>query len=171
VEPSKARQRNTYWKKLKHHKLVTNATVYISGHVLQKGVGFLLLPLWARFLTPDDYGITGTLAAYSGVLSAILMMGLYGAVVRHYFDYENDLENQKEYITSVLLFQIIVAFIIILLLDVSGPVLWKYFTAGNIPFRPYVRLMLWTVYIGIVIQIPLAIYRAQQKARAYVIIQ
>jgi len=47
-------------------------------------VSFLLIPLWARFLTPEDYGITGTLLAYSGVLSTVLewaCMGLLCATI------------------------------------------------------------------------------------------
>lgn len=159
------------WQQVRQHKLITNAGAYVSGYVLQKAVGFLLIPLWARFLTPTDYGITGTLLAYSGILSTVLAMGLHGAVVRHYYDYASDTAKQKSYVSSLILFQIIVPGVIVLILSVLGPALWSRFTAGTIPFDPYVRIALWTVYVDLLAQIPIALYQAQQQARQFVAVQ
>ncbi len=166
----KTEEIDAYWRRIKQHKLITNAAAYISGHIVQKAIAFLLLPLWVRFLTPEDYGITGTLTAYAGVLSALLLMGLHGAAVRHYFD-TDDLRQQKSYISTVILFQVVVSLIVVLILDTLGATLWEQFTANIIPFDPYVRLMLWTTFTAVTGQIPLAVYRAQQKAKEYVFIQ
>lgn len=156
------------WDKLKRYKFITNAGAYISSNVLLKAAGFLLTPLWARFLTPADYGITGTLGAYSGVLTTLLMMGLHGAVVRQYYDYMDDPESQKSYVTSVTLFQLLVSGVVVLLLNIWGPALWARFTTGRIPFDPYVRFMLLSACVATWIAIPQSLYQAQQKARSYV---
>jgi O-antigen/teichoic acid export membrane protein len=160
-----------FWQRTRPSKLTKDAGLYISGNLFQKAASFLLLPLWARFLTPQDYGITGTLAAYGGILSALLMLGLNGSVVRHYYSYLNDTEKQKQYISSVLVFLIVIAGAIIFILNLWGPVLWPRYTSNIIPFDPYVRLMLWTTYAALLFQIVLDIYRAQQKSRTYVGLQ
>ena len=159
------------WQRTRPSKLTKDAGLYISGNLFQKAASFLLLPLWARFLTPQDYGITGTLTAYGGVLSALLMLGLNGSVVRHYYSYLNDTEKQKQYISSVLVFLVVIAGAVILFLNFWGSLLWQRYTSNIIPFDPYVRLMLWTTYAGLLFQIVLDIYRAQQKSRTYVGLQ
>jgi O-antigen/teichoic acid export membrane protein len=156
------------WRRFKRYRFIVNAGAYISSNILLQAAGFLLTPLWARFLTPSDYGITGTLSAYSGVLSTLLMMSLHGAVTRHYYDYMDDTEGQKSYVTSVTLFQMLVSGVIVFLLNLWGPTLWARFTTGKIPFDPYVRLVLLSSCISTWIMIPQALYQAQQKARNYV---
>jgi O-antigen/teichoic acid export membrane protein len=160
-----------YWSRLKQHRLVTTASVYVSGYVIQKAVSFLLIPIWARFLTPQDYGITGTLLAYGGVLAVVLGLGLSGAVVRHYYDYTADHARLTRYITSVILFQIVGPGLLVLALDAWGAALWARFTANTIPFHPYVRVMLWATYVDMLSQIPISLYQAQQRARQFVYVQ
>ncbi|MCO6451621.1 MAG: polysaccharide biosynthesis protein [Caldilineales bacterium] len=158
------------WERRRQRGLVVVASAYVSGYVLQKGIGFLLIPIWARFLTPEDYGITGTLTAYAGVLSTILGLGLYAATVRHYHD-SDDVESRKSYVSSIMLFQLVVAGIAVLAMSAFGESAWTLLTADTIPFQPYVPIVLWTTYIDLLIQIPLALYQTQQKAKQYVSMQ
>jgi len=159
------------WLQIKNHKLISNAGLYVSGEILQKGVAFLLVPIWARFLTPHDYGIIGTLAAFSGVLLTLFVMGLQGAVVRYFYDYSDNTGQQKNFITALVLFQMVLPGIALLALNIWGPLLWDYFVKASFPFDPYVRLMLWSTYVASLLQIPLALYRAQQKAISVVYAQ
>lgn len=152
------------WLQIKNHKLISNAGLYVSGEILQKGIAFLLVPIWASFLTPYDYGIIGTLAAFSGVLLTLFVMGLHGAVVRYFYDYSDNTGQQKNFITALVLFQMVLPSIVLLALNVWGPLLWDYCVRASFPFDPYVRLMLWSTYVASLLQIPLALYRAQQKA-------
>ncbi len=159
------------WLQIKNHKLIANAGLYVSGEILQKGLAFLLVPVWARFLTPYDYGIIGTLAAFSGVLLTLFVMGLQGAIVRYFYDYADDTGQQKNFITALVLFQMVLPSIALLALNIWGPRLWDIFFKANFPFDPYVRLMLWSTYVASLLQIPLALYRAQQKAISVVYAQ
>lgn len=155
----------------KKSRFLADASIYVSGNFLQKATSFLLIPIWAQFLNPEDYGITGTLIAYSGVLSTLLGLGLQGAVVRHYYDYTDDEHSQKQYITSVTLFQIVVAGVVVVGLTLWGEVFWIRFTTNTIAFRPYVQLALWTVYADLLALIPVSLYQARQKAREFVFVQ
>lgn len=158
------------WRRVRSSRLIRTASIYVSGYVLQKAVGVLLIPLWARFLRPEDYGITGTMLAYSGVLATLLALGLPGAAVRHYYDYR-DRSRLKGYVTSVMLAQIGFAGAVILALNAIGPALWVRFTANTIPFDPYVRMMLWFTFADLVTQVPVSLYQAQQQARQFMTVQ
>lgn len=143
--------------------LLFNASVYIVGQFATKALGFILLVVYARFLEPDDFGITGTLAAYGQVLAVVFVLGLHGAVTRHYFEYKDDPARLKSYLTSVYTFQIVFSGLLLLALELFGDVLWHRFTSGQIGFS-YVRLMLWSTFLTGIIQLPQAVYQAQERA-------
>jgi O-antigen/teichoic acid export membrane protein len=150
-------------------KLLHQSGFYLLGQTLQKAVSLLLVPLWTRYLTPSDYGIMGTLAAYSGMLGVLLLFGIHAAVTRHYFDFKQDHEAQRRYVTSNFLFMAVVPGIIIVALILFGAPLWARATASAvaanvIPFRPLVVLMLIGVYGSLLYRLPYSLYQAQRKA-------
>jgi O-antigen/teichoic acid export membrane protein len=146
-------------------KLLQQSGFYLVGQFLQKAVSFLLLPVWTIYLTPSDYGIMGTLAAYSGVLSMLLLFGVNDAVMRHYFDFKQDPGTQRRYITSNFFFMAAVPGVILTILILFGRPLWEHITSDKIPFRPLVVLMLITVYCGLLYRLPYTLYQAQQKVK------
>ena len=146
-------------------KLLQQSGFYLVGQVLQKAVSFLLLPVWTIYLTPSDYGIMGTLTAYSGVLHLLLMFGIYAAVMRHYFDFKQDHETQRRYVSTNFWFMVTVPGIILAALILFGRPLWEHTTSEKIPFRPLVVLMLITVYGGLLYRLPYTLFQAQQKVK------
>ena len=149
-------------------KLLHQSSFYLVGQILQKAVSLLLLPVLTRYLTPADYGIMGTLAAYSGMLGVLLLFGIHAALTRHYFDFKHDHEAQRRYVTSNFLFMAAVPGVILGVLILFGAPLWARATASPIasdviPFRPLVVLMLITVYGSLLYRLPYSLYQAQQK--------
>jgi len=145
-------------------KLLLQSGFYLLGQSLQKACSLLLIPIWTFYLTPADYGITGTLGAYSTILHILLMFGIYGAVVRHYFDFQDDLETQRSYVTSNFLFLAIVPGTVLGSLMLFGQPLWAWASSNAIPFHPYVALMLIAAYGGLLYRLPYSLFQAQQKA-------
>lgn len=144
--------------------LLFNSAVYVIGQFITKALGFVLLLVYARFLQPEDFGITGTLAAYSQILSTVFLLGLHGAVSKHYFTHKSNPATLRSYLSSVALFQALVSGLLVALLDRAAEPIWARFTSGAIPFHPYVRLMLWTTFLGAITSIPQSIYQAQERA-------
>ena len=151
--------------KLLRSKLLQQSGFYLVGQFLQKAVSFLLLPVWTIYLTPSDYGIMGTLAAYNGVIGILLMFGIYGAVTRHYFDFKEDHETQRRYVSSNFFFLVVVSGAVLTILALFGRPLWERATSNAIPFWPYVVLMLISCYGGLLYRLPYSLYQAQQKVR------
>ena len=120
--------------KLLRSKLLQQSGFYLVGQFLQKAVSFLLLPVWTIYLTPSDYGIMGTLAAYNGVIGILLMFGIYGAVTRHYFDFKEDHETQRRYVSSNFFFLVVVSGAVLTILALFGRPLWERATSNAIQF-------------------------------------
>jgi O-antigen/teichoic acid export membrane protein len=152
---------------LRRRSLLFNSAVYVVGQFATKALAFVLLIIYARFLELEDFGITGTLSAYGSVLGVIFMLGLHGAVGRHYFDLRNDPAELKSYVSSVYAFQLAFAVALALMIELFGERLWLSFTSGAIDFS-YVRLMLWATLLTAITQIPQSFYQAEERAAALV---
>jgi O-antigen/teichoic acid export membrane protein len=161
----------TFRSYFKNNKLFSDASIYILGNILQKALSFLMIPLYTRFLTPDDYGIIGVSVAVESVLTILLGFGISGSIVRHFYDYKDDTKRLKEFITTNFVFLILSAGIITLYLNYYGKELWNLLLSERVPFSPYIQIVLWNSFAGLLAQIPLSLYRAQQKARSFMVAQ
>lgn len=157
------------WQWAKSNQLVSNASIYVGGTLLQKAFSFLLIPLYLHYLTPEDYGIVGLATAVYTVLSILVGLGLYGAVSRLYHDHRDQPAELRRYLTSNMLFLAAIALGLSLLLDQFGAPVWSLVTSGNIPFSPYVRLMIWISFGAVLYQLPITVYQTAQRPVAFVI--
>lgn len=147
--------------------LLFNSTVYVIGQFATKALAFVMLVVYARFLEPEDFGITGTLAAYSAVLAAVFLLGLHGAVGRHYFDHRNEPALLRSYLSTVYAFQVGLSALIVVALELWGETLWQRYTSGSIPFD-YVRIALWTTFATTLAQLPQTVYQAEERSATLV---
>ena len=73
VPESEAPQQPGRWRRGFAGRLIGGATLISVSRVLQQGVGFLLLPLYTRILTPEDYGRIEVLMV--SVLFSLMVLG------------------------------------------------------------------------------------------------
>lgn len=86
--------------------------------MLVKAIGFLLLPFYTHYLSPEEYGTINLITSFIAILSIISSLGLIGSIIRHYSIYKNDKVKLKEFYGSIINFIFIVSglFFVILLL-------------------------------------------------------
>ena len=149
-------------------KLITNASVYVLGSMLQKAAAFLLIPLYTRHLSPSEYGIVGLAQSIQGMLSLLIGLGLFSALARLYYDYRDKPNVLRSYITSTFLFLAIIGLVATLALNRWGSVLWERFSGGQVPFAPYIQMALWLAYVDNLFRIPVTLYRTAQRAKAFI---
>lgn len=70
------------------NKTVKNSALYTFSALLQKGSGFLLLPLYTAYLSPKDYGTINLINSITGFLSLLFLVSLHGAASRYHFKYQ-----------------------------------------------------------------------------------
>lgn len=83
--------------------LLSAAAVYGLGTVLSKFIGFFLLPIFTRALTPAEYGLFETFNILLLLLNAIGTVGMDTAVMRFYFDTEDPLHRRRVASTAFLI--------------------------------------------------------------------
>ena len=63
-----------------------HAATYAIGNIVAKVVGFAMLPIYTRFLSPADYGVIGLLIFALAVFEPLLGARLGWAIPKFYFD-------------------------------------------------------------------------------------
>ena len=102
------------------------------------------------------------------VLGLLYPLGLRGAVSRTYYA-GGSVEERKQRIGTLWIAMILSASVIALLLDRIGPSLAAALLP-EVPFHPYLRLAVWTAFLGVLGLTPLVLLQAQERALAYVVL-
>ena len=144
--------------------------IYGAGGIGTKALAFILLPVYLRFLTPEDYGILAIASIVSSVVAILLGMGLQSGVIRHYYDSIDEPEEVRKYLATVVLFFVAVGTVVTSMLSVFGRPLFD-LALSEVAFYPYLVLALWIGFFAAMGNILLSVYRAREQAAAYVAIQ
>lgn len=65
---------------------VRHSAVYGLGAISAKVLGFLMLPVYTRYLNPSDYGVLEILDLSMSLIGMFLNMGMTAAILRYYND-------------------------------------------------------------------------------------
>ncbi|QKJ22266.1 lipopolysaccharide biosynthesis protein [Poseidonibacter lekithochrous] len=100
-------------------QIFKNSFYYMLASFLPTAVGFIMLPIYSRYLSPDDYGIVALVLSFQMFLPLILSLKLDSSLSRFYFEYKD--KDLKIFISTILLvifiFSIIFSIIIYVNLD------------------------------------------------------
>lgn len=80
--------------------LAKNTAIIALGRLSYKMVLLLLLPIYTRFLTPNEYGMVDLLVVYIGLLVPTLTMQMEMAVFRFLLDVRHSTKEQTRVITN-----------------------------------------------------------------------
>lgn len=80
---------------------IRGSGAYAVAMLVQRGIGFVLLPLYTRVFAPDEYGQLAVILTISAGVSTLLSFGLETAVFRTYILLREDPEERHRFINSV----------------------------------------------------------------------
>jgi O-antigen/teichoic acid export membrane protein len=144
-----------------------NAILYTGGNILSKGLMFLLIPLYTRFLTPSDYGILGVTDIVIAVVGIILTLQLSGSIEINYFHF--DVIRRRQLISTIWWSVLTFATVITLALLLWGQ---QWFAAlfADVPFSPYIQMAVAIGYLTVFSTIPLTLFRLREQPVRYGIV-
>ena len=73
-------------KESKQRIFVRGSLIITVSNILLKGVTFLLLPLYTRYLTPEMLGVSDSVTTFTAFVFPILVLGLDSAFGAFYYD-------------------------------------------------------------------------------------
>lgn len=147
-------------------RVAGSSVVYATTTFLQKGIAFLLLPLYTRFLTPEDYGVLAVVGALSTFLLVFFSLSMHGAVNRYYFLYRDRPDVLKDFVGTVVTASLTVGTVLAIVLLAAGERILSP-AYGAIPFWPYVALGIATAAFQPVSVMFLAILQAREEVSRY----
>ncbi len=148
-------------------RLFTSSGLYAVGELTRRGLAFLLLPIYTRYLDPAEYGALELLNALSGILFACLLLGLPSALNKCF---HRDCESSRDR-ASILATTLALETPVLL---VVGGVLFAFAeplgmaVIGQSGYGPLVRLAVATAVVLSLMAIVLASFRARERAVAFV---
>lgn len=147
-----------------YKRMFSNAGVYGVGTLLIKGGYLLLIPLYWKLLTPEDFGTIGVQQVLILFLTPLLEMGFFGAVQRLYYTWP---ENERgSYLAAMWTSNVVVGLVICLLLTLTGPWLFPVLFK-SVPFAPYLLTTLWMAFFANFGQVPLGLMRIREETKLY----
>lgn len=152
-------------------RLLKDSAIYFSLSLGQKGVGFLLLPVYTKYLSPADYGIVGAVGAVVGLLQLLYPLGGDSALARSFFPGDRSSGSDYRRVWGTLLvFVILVGGVCTVLLSLGSrwvlePVM------GGIAFWPFVFLGLIAALAGPVRTLYSTSLQIRERAAEYLSIE
>jgi O-antigen/teichoic acid export membrane protein len=147
-------------------RLASGSLFYGLGSAAVGALGFLLLPLYSRVLTPSEYGVVAVVASISAVLSLVLPLGLHGSVTRLYFD-ATSAEHRRRIVGAIWLAMVLFALAIAVVAHAVGSAVFGALFP-SIPFYPYGALGVWAAFLSTFSRIPLVLLQIEERPREYV---
>ncbi len=150
----------------KLRELSVNLTVYGVGDVAVQLANFLLLPLYARLLSPDDYGVIGVLLVVEQALRVLYRWGVDAAFMRSYYDCPDPRSRQQ--LASTIFFFLVTVSGAVVLAGVAAAPWMSRSLFGSEAWATPVRLVFVNAFLGCVAFLPFHVLRIEGRARTFV---
>ena len=145
--------------------LVSHVIVYGLGNSGSRLLGFLLIPLYTRYLTPADYGILALVNVFSQVLFIVMSMGQGTSVFRTYFTHD-DPERRNAVITTSLSLILGLSFPVgLVAIALANPL--ASLLVGTPGYASWVALGVAGMAFKTLLRLPFAVLRAREESRRY----
>lgn len=145
--------------------ILKHGGIYGLGRILSRAVGFLMIPVYTRYLTPVDYGVIELIDLFLTVLGLMVANGINSSIFKFYYHYDD--EKQKHQVVSTALLTVTAIGLVLagggLLL--SGSVSRLLFSSGD--YSLFVQLAFLTFFFNLMGDMPMGYLRARQKSVLY----
>lgn len=145
-------------------KLLQSFSVYIGSTVLNSAIPFFLLPVFTKYLTPEDYGYVSLFTVVNSFLLPLIGFSSIGSVSREYF-------NQKEINFSKILGNTIILYLFsIPLLLITLLILSQFSNSFGIPKIILFYGFTFSIF-AFLTNAFLAVWQASSKSKGYGLFQ
>ena len=151
------------------NKLVGNSVIYTAGHMAPQVINLAMLPVLTRFLTPREYGIYSYTTAVCAFLAILGHLAIHSYLLSAFYSLKK--ESASDDFSGSDLFGTIFMFLVVYSLFILGLaflVMPRFMQNTQVPFEPYMRLALMSLFIEIIAIIPLTYFRIHEKAAMFV---
>ncbi|NIR49298.1 oligosaccharide flippase family protein [candidate division KSB1 bacterium] len=149
--------------------IVKHSGIYSAGKILANSIGFLLIPVYTRYLTPADYGTLEILTITGQVLITVCTLGIGNGLLKVFLHDSNDDKERKQAAT------IAYVFVVLMSVLVFGPAilfsgLISKLTLNDSSLSLWFAILFLSGLFSAVSVIPFQVYRAERQSVRYTLI-
>ncbi len=149
-------------------RLLKHSLVYGSGSVLRKVIGFLMIPVYTRYLTPTDYGVLELMELAGFVVMEVMALGLSWAIFRFYHYYDNPKDKDAVISTAIISSCTCSLICLIILLNFKEDL--SEFVCGTKIYSSLFMILFCALFMRGISDIPFAFIRVKEKSTFFTII-
>jgi O-antigen/teichoic acid export membrane protein len=147
-------------------KLISHGSIYFAGNLMMRGVSFIMLPIYTRYLTPGDFGMIELLVMTIDLVGILLGLRVGQAIFRYYHEYREPRDKHEVVSTSLYLVGILNLVGIALILFFAQPLSILVF--GNDGQKFLLMIFSITLFFHAYIEIPMIFIRILERPWLYV---
>ncbi len=149
-------------------KFIKSFSIYGLIPVLGKFISVLLLPLYTRVLTPEDYGAQDVLVQLAIFFTFLINLELYSGVGRYFYD-KKDIIDKKKLISTGLWITILICIILVTLAFYFNNEIYKLFFETPKHKTAFYLTILWAPISALYTYFS-AVMRYEQKPKLYFVL-
>jgi len=149
-------------------KTIGHTGIYTFGNIVRNMVSFIMLPIYTRYLTPEDYGTLELLSMIIDFAGILVGLRIGEAIFRFYAQYDDARDKKRVISTAMYLVGILNAIGVVCILLFSKPLSTLIF--GSEAYVGYIVPFTFTLLFQAFNEIPLMYIRAQQRPWLFVTI-
>ncbi|OGT09879.1 MAG: hypothetical protein A2X77_04740 [Gammaproteobacteria bacterium GWE2_42_36] len=144
--------------------------VYGLGAITAKAIPFLLIPLFTRIFSPQDYGYISMYSTVSNILAIFMTAGLDGAQSFFFMEAKNKKNCPIEKVTtSIFQLRMILGLIVSIICAIFSPLIVRLFFNQIMPFQ-YILLVICTTFFSSMISQSIEVFRLIYQPWRYILI-
>lgn len=149
-------------------KLLKNSFFYTVAGMLPQLINFLLMPVYTRFLTPEDYAILALVTVFTSLVGLIITFQIQGGVSRLIISFIGDERRSKRYFGGITILVVAILFAGGIILELWGDfILSICYKNENLSYRPLFQVGIWTIILTALQSVFQALVRVQEKAEIF----
>jgi O-antigen/teichoic acid export membrane protein len=146
--------------------LLSHSSIYGLGTVISRLVAFLLLPLYTRYLTPQDYGMIEIIDITSGLIGIVVSVGIATGMSRFYYESDDIVKRNLVVSTTYIIYSILAIIFVPVLYYSSSPLALLFL--GDVNFEYFFLISFSSFLIGVYLDIGILYLRLLKKPVVFI---
>jgi O-antigen/teichoic acid export membrane protein len=140
-----------------------HAVIYGSADVFPRVINFLLVPVFTRYLSPENYGVLGILVLFGVTTKILFRMGLDSGFFRLYYEQESEREK-RVFCTTIFTAAAAVGLVGFIATVWAADPISRFLLGGG---RDFIILVAADIFLTVFAFVPMNLYRIQERSRRF----
>lgn len=144
-------------------RLISDSLFYTFANALSRVLGLLLLPLYTRYFSPDDYGVLSLFTIFGVLVTQIISMQMDQALGRYYSEYKSPKLKNAVAVSAFVYYLASFGLGMLVLLAFSKPI--SYLLIGTFNYSAVFMLMVVSIGFRALLNYNICLWRYQLQVK------